>query len=103
MVPHDTLDPTLRRALERHEIAVDEKPVKEAGRSYMSAYAPFYDSQGHFVGGAGVDVQARDFDGRVGALRRAGIGAFAAAGLLSILRGFVVYRLIRTSLRARRL
>jgi len=29
MAPHDTLDPTLRRALERHEIAVDEEPVEK--------------------------------------------------------------------------
>jgi len=102
MAPHDTLDPTLRRALERHEIAVDEEPVKEAVRSYMSAYAPFYDSQGRFVGVTGVDMWVRDFDARVGALRRAGIGAFAAVALLSVLAGFVVYRLSRTASRARR-
>src|SRR5229473_2760078 len=101
MAPHDTLDPTLRRALERHEIAVDEEPVKEAVRSYMSAYAPFYDSQGHFVGVTGVDMWVRNFDARVGALRRAGIGAFAAVALLSV-AGFVVYRLSRTASRARR-
>src|SRR5260370_30113811 len=102
MVPHDTLDPTLRRALERHEIAVDEKPVEEAVRRYMSAYAPFYDSQGQFVGVTGVDMWVRDCDARVGALRRAGIGAFAAVALLSVLAGFVVYRLSRTASRARR-
>ncbi|MGC1520853.1 MAG: hypothetical protein WA803_04870, partial [Steroidobacteraceae bacterium] len=55
MTPHDTLDPTLRRALERHEVAVNDEPVTEAIRSYMSAYAPFYDSHGRFVGVAGVD------------------------------------------------
>ena len=102
MTPHDTLDPTLRRALERHEIAVDEEPVKEAVRSYMSAYAPFYDSQGRFVGVIGVDMWVRDFDARIGAIRRAGIGALAAVALLSVLAGFVVYRLSRTVSRARR-
>jgi len=101
MAPHDTFDPTLRRALEQHEIAVNEEPVKEAVRSYMSAYAPFYDSQGRFVGVTGVDMWVRDFDARVGAIRRAGIGAFAAVALLSVLAGFVVYRLSRTALRAR--
>jgi signal transduction histidine kinase/CheY-like chemotaxis protein len=102
MAPHDTLDPTLRRALEQHEIAVDEEPVKEAVRSYMSAYAPFYDSQGRFVGVIGVDMWVRDFDARIGAIRRAGIGAFAAVAMLSVLAGFVVYRLSRTASRARR-
>jgi signal transduction histidine kinase/ActR/RegA family two-component response regulator len=102
MTPHDTLDPTLRRALEQHEVAVDREPVKEAVRSYMSAYAPFYDSQGRFVGVTGVDMWVRDFDARIGAIRRAGIGAFAAVSMLSVLAGFAVYRLSRTASRARR-
>jgi signal transduction histidine kinase/ActR/RegA family two-component response regulator len=101
MTPYAS-DPALRRALEQHAIAVDEEPVKEAVRSYMSAYAPFYDSQGHFVGVTGVDMWVRDFDARVGAIRRAAIGAFAAVALLSVLAGFVVYRLSRTASRARR-
>jgi signal transduction histidine kinase/CheY-like chemotaxis protein len=102
MAPHDTLDPTLRRALERHEVTVDEVPVKEPVRSYMSAYAPFYDSRGRFVGVVGVDMWVRDFDARIGAIRRAGIGAFAAVAVLAVLTGFVVYRLSRTARRARR-
>ena len=101
MTPHDTLDPTLRRALEQHQPAVNDEPVKETKRSYMSAYAPFYDAQGHFVGVIGVDMWVRDFDARVAAIRHAGIGAFAAVSLLSVLTGFVVFRLSRTALRAR--
>jgi signal transduction histidine kinase/CheY-like chemotaxis protein len=102
MLPHDTFDPTLRRALEQHEVAVDEEPVKEAVRSYMSAYAPFYDSQHRFVGVLGVDMWVRDFDARIAAIRRAGIGAFAAIALLSLLTGFVVFRLSHAALQARR-
>jgi signal transduction histidine kinase/CheY-like chemotaxis protein len=102
MAPHDTLDPTLRRALQRHEVAVNDEPVKETVRSYMSAYAPFYDSQERFVGVVGVDMWVRDFDARVAAIRRAGIGAFAALAVLSMLTGFVVFRLSRAALRARR-
>jgi signal transduction histidine kinase/ActR/RegA family two-component response regulator len=101
MTPYN-LDPALRRALERHEIAVDDEPVKEAVHSYMSAFAPFYDSQGRFVGVTGVDMWLRDFDARVGAIRRAGIGAFTAVAVLSVLASFLVYRLSRTASRARR-
>ncbi len=75
MAPHDTLDPTLRRALEQHEVTVDREPVKEAVRSYMSAYAPFYDSQGRFVGVTGVDMWVRDFDARILCRRRHAVGA----------------------------
>jgi signal transduction histidine kinase/ActR/RegA family two-component response regulator len=102
MSPHDTLDPTLRRALEQHEVAVNEEPVKETVRSYMSAYAPFYDSQERFVGVIGVDMWVRDFDARVAAIRRAGTGAMAAVAVLSLLTGFVVFRLSRADLQARR-
>jgi signal transduction histidine kinase/ActR/RegA family two-component response regulator len=102
MAPHDTMDATLRRALEQHQVTVDEEPVQEAKRSYMSAYAPFYDSQGRFVGVAGVDMWVRDFDARIGAIRRAGIGAFAVVAILSVLAGFLVFRLSRTASRARR-
>jgi signal transduction histidine kinase/CheY-like chemotaxis protein len=101
MTPHDTLDPTLRRALERQEVAVNDEPVKEAIRSYMSAYAPFYDSRGRFVGVTGVDMWVRDFDARIGGIRRAGMGAFAAVAALSLLTGTVVFRLSRAALRAR--
>ena len=102
MTPHDTSDPTLRRALERHETTVDEEPVQEAIRSYMSAYAPFFDSHGVFVGVIGVDMWVRDFDARVGAIRRAGVAALVAAALLSLLAGFVVFRLSRSVSQARR-
>jgi signal transduction histidine kinase/CheY-like chemotaxis protein len=102
MAPHDTLDPTLRHALEQHEVAVNEEPVKESVRSYMSAYAPFYDRAGRFVGVVGVDMWVRDFDARIGAIRRAGVGAFIAVALLAVLTGVVVYRLSRTASRARR-
>jgi signal transduction histidine kinase/CheY-like chemotaxis protein len=102
MAPHDTWDPTLRRALERHEVAVNEEPVKETLRSYMSAYAPFYDSGGAFVGVIGVDMWVRDLDARIAAIRRAGIGAFGAVAMLSLLTGFVVFRLSCTALRSRR-
>jgi signal transduction histidine kinase/ActR/RegA family two-component response regulator len=102
MAPHDTFDPTLRRALEQHVVAVNEAPVKEAVRSYMSAYAPFYDSRGRFVGVVGVDMWVRDFDARIAAIRRAGIGAIAAIALLSVLAGLVVFRLSRTARRGRR-
>jgi signal transduction histidine kinase/CheY-like chemotaxis protein len=69
--------------------------------SALEAYAPFYDSQGRFVEGAGVDTWVRDLDARVGAIRRAAVGAFAAVAMLSVFAGFVVYRLSRTVARAR--
>jgi signal transduction histidine kinase/ActR/RegA family two-component response regulator len=101
MTPYYTPDPALRRALERHEPAVNREPVHEVLRSYMSAYAPFYDSHGKFVGVVGIDMWVRDFDVRMAAVRRAGFVAFAAVSLLSVLCGLFVMRLSRTVQRAR--
>src|SRR4030088_557874 len=67
--------------------------------SRREASAPVYDSQGRFVGVTGVDMWVRDFDARIGAIQRAGIGAVAAVALLSVFAGFVVYRLSRTASR----
>jgi len=64
----------------------------------ISALGLFY----LFVGVIGVDMWVRDFDARIGAIRRAGIGAFAAVAVLSVFAGFVVSRLSRTARRARR-
>jgi signal transduction histidine kinase/CheY-like chemotaxis protein len=101
MAPHDTFDPTLRRALERHEVSVNEEPVQEKLRSYMSAYAPFFDGAGRFVGVVGVDMWVRDFDARMASIRRAGLGAFLAVSALSLVTGVVVMRLSRTAERSR--
>jgi signal transduction histidine kinase/FixJ family two-component response regulator len=102
MAPHDTFDPALRRALYRHEVAVNDEPVRERVRSYMSAYAPFFDRSGRFAGVIGIDMWLRDFDARIASIGRAGIGAFGAVALMSVLAGFVVLRLSRAAQRAHR-
>jgi signal transduction histidine kinase/ActR/RegA family two-component response regulator len=102
MKPYDTADPALRRALEQHQSVVTKEPVHNAHRSYMSAYAPFYDSAGRFVGVVGIDMWMKDFDARIAAIRRAGLSAFAAVALLSLLTGFAVLRLSRAMQNARR-
>ena len=102
MSPHDTLDPSLRRALQSHEVAVNVEPVREQLRSYMSAYAPFFDSTGGFVGVVGVDMCLKDFDARVAVIRRAGTAALVAVTMLSFLAGVVVFRLSRAAQVGRR-
>ena len=102
MKPHNTPDPALRRALERHEVAVNSEPVKEEQRSYMSAYAPFFDRQGRFVGVLGIDMWTRDFDARLALIRQAGMIAFAAVALLSVLAGLATARLSGTAQEARK-
>jgi signal transduction histidine kinase len=74
-------------------VAVNVEPVREQVRSYMSAYAPFFDSKGAFVGVVGVDMCLTDFDARAAVIRRAGTVAMVAVTVLSFLAGVVVFRL----------
>jgi signal transduction histidine kinase/CheY-like chemotaxis protein len=100
--PYNTPDPALRHALIHHEPAVNDHPVQEKLRSYMSAYAPFFDSQGEFVGVVGIDMWVHDLDARLASIRRTGLTAFAAVTLLSLLAGYMTFRLSLTARRARR-
>jgi signal transduction histidine kinase/ActR/RegA family two-component response regulator/type II secretory pathway pseudopilin PulG len=95
MKPYDTPDPALRWALEHHQAAVNREPVKAVARSYMSAYAPFFDSRGAFAGVVGIDMWVRDLQTRLDVINRAGMFALAAVAFLSLLAGFVAYRLSR--------
>lgn len=102
MKPYNTPDPALRRALERHEATVATDAVQVTHRSYMSAYAPFFDRAGNYVGVVGIDMWVKDFDQRVATIRRAGLSAFAAVALLSLLVGIAIRRLSRATQEARR-
>jgi signal transduction histidine kinase/FixJ family two-component response regulator len=101
MKPYDGPDGLLRRALERHEVTVDNDVVHEAKRTYMSAYAPFYDGARRFVGVVCIDMWVRDLDARLAAIRQAGLTALAAVALLSLLAGFTIVRLSRAVRQAR--
>jgi signal transduction histidine kinase/ActR/RegA family two-component response regulator len=102
MEPYNTPDPALRHALEFHEPAVNDHPVQEALRSYMSAYAPFFDAKEEFVGVVGIDMWVHHFDARLASIRRAVLTAFAAVTVLSLLAGYMTFRLSLTARRARR-
>jgi signal transduction histidine kinase/CheY-like chemotaxis protein len=92
MKPYNTPDPALRFALTRHRAAVNREPVHEKLRSYMSAYAPFFDRRGAFAGVVGIDMWVRNLDARLTAIRRAGFIAFAAVTLLSIVGAWVAFQ-----------
>ena len=97
-------DPDLKRALTERRVAVSSSPVRETYRSYMSAFAPFYDRSGRFVGVVGIDMWVKDLEARLARIDRAAAMAFAAVALLSLLAGLGVRRLsiqIRSA-RARR-
>ena len=100
---YDGPDPEFRQALVERRLTVNARPVRESARnSYMSAYAPFHDSAGGFVGVVGVDMNLRELDERLASIRRAGGISAAAVSLLALGVGFAVFRLRRSTARARR-
>lgn len=91
---YDGPDPEFRQALVERRATVNGQIVHEsAARSYMSAYAPFYDSQGDFVGVVGVDMWTRDLETRLARMKRTVFVSGAAVFLLAAALGFVVHRL----------
>ncbi|HYC69922.1 MAG TPA: ATP-binding protein [Opitutaceae bacterium] len=91
-------DPEFRQALVERRLTVNAQPVVESSRnSYMSAYAPFHDSRGEFVGVVGVDMNTRELAVRLASIRRAGLFSGAAVAVLAAGTGLVVFRLRRSA------
>jgi signal transduction histidine kinase len=80
-------DPDLRRALTDHVAAANTDLVVEPHRTYLSAFAPFYDSHGTAAGVVGVDMWVRTLEARLAQLRLAFQAAVGVTALLSIVIG----------------
>jgi signal transduction histidine kinase len=91
---YDGPDVEFRQALVEQRATVNARIVHESpGRSYMSAYAPFRDSKGEFVGVVGVDMWTRDLEQRLARMARAVFVSGLAVAVLAVAVGFIVYRL----------
>ncbi len=90
-------DTTLRKALTERTAMADDHPVPERVRTYMSAFAPFYNSRGEFVGVAGVDMWAKNLEVRLATFRQVATAAAAGVLGLSLLIGWLTYRLRRSA------
>ncbi len=96
-MPYDGQDNNLRQALTEQRALANQRPIPERVRTYMSAFAPFHNSRGEFVGVVGVDMWAHDLEQRLGTFRQ--VAAAASSGIcgLSLLIGWLTYRLRRSS------
>jgi two-component system, sensor histidine kinase len=96
MTPYGGNDPDVRRALETRQLVVNASLTHESVRSYLSAYAPFFDSGGGFGGVVGVDMWVRHLDERLARLWWIVVAASLGLVLISLLTGVVVFRLRTT-------
>ncbi|WP_438480118.1 response regulator [Oleiharenicola lentus] len=102
MVPYRGDDPEFERALVEERVITNANPVRDEQGTFMSGFAPFYDSQGKVAGVAGIDLELSDFLARLAEIRNAVYVALSGVGLLSVAAGFIVWRLRTTAAEAAR-
>jgi hypothetical protein len=91
MQPYPAADIALHTALKEHLAAPTKEPYIDKWGSFMSAYAPFYDSQGRFVGVVGIDITAQNYFTRLRPMVRATARAMVAGFFVSFIVGALVW------------
>ncbi len=98
MQPYSDAPPMMLYALRSGKPAADEKPYSDGWGSFISGYAPFFDSRGRQVGAVGVDLSADLYVARLAKMRRAAGFGLGLALVLSAGVGFAVGFLQRKAL-----
>lgn len=93
MQVYDKPSPELLAALQSGRPGADHQPYTDAWGTFISGYSPIIDSQGRFVGVAGVDLDAATFVQRLASIRHAAWAGLAVACILSLLAGIGLHRL----------
>jgi PAS domain S-box-containing protein len=71
MQPYPDASEKLRLALQTGTAQADNEPYKDEWGTFVSGYAPFFDSAGKLVGAVGVDWYAQTYAERLDGIRRA--------------------------------
>ncbi|MFM1797851.1 MAG: hypothetical protein RLZZ117_129 [Cyanobacteriota bacterium] len=91
MDPYPDAGNALREALRLRQPAVDREPYTDTWGTFYSAYAPFKDSSGRFVGTLGMDLELRTLQQRLKPIGLAAQRAAFTSGILAILFGAAVW------------
>lgn len=90
--PYPDADSYVFVSLAEGRTVVTPEPFRDAWGTFMSAYAPIFDSEGRIDGIVGIDMDLADYRGRLAGVQRAGIAGslgvlgIAAAIFLLVLR-----------------
>ncbi len=96
-------DPVMLRALNHGDIVSTEKPYVDEFGTFMSGYAPIFNSAGKQVGIVGVDLSLADYLNRLRAVQRVAGWSFAGLTVISVLISLAVRRVRRRALVAEQL
>ena len=91
MDPYRDAGEALLKALRHHKPTVDREPYTDAWGTFYSAYAPFRDSQGRFVGTLGMDLELVTLKARLVPIGIAAQRAAFTSGILACLFGTAVW------------
>lgn len=91
MDPYPDAGSALRDALRFQKPAVDKEPYTDAWGTFYSAYAPFKDSRGKFVGTLGMDLELVTLKARLVPIGVAAQRAALTSDILAILFGAAVW------------
>jgi hypothetical protein len=91
MDPYPDAGLALREALKLQKPAVDKEPYTDAWGTFYSAYAPFKDSSGKFVGTLGMDLELVTLKARLVPIGVAAQRAALTSDILAILFGAAVW------------
>ena len=100
MEPYEDATPAMVQALRQGKTAVDDKPTADKWGSFISGYAPFFDSQGRMAGIVGVDLRAEGYLNRLARIRAASALSVFVALVLSCIIGIGAGLMRRTVIQA---
>lgn len=99
MDPYPDAGQALLKALTERKPTVDSEPYTDAWGTFYSAYAPFYDSKGNFVGTLGMDLELVALKARLAPIGVAAQRAAFTSSILAVLFGTSVWYFRRTQKR----
>ena len=91
-------DAALIQALKQGAVTSTAKPYTDEYGTFMSGYAPIYDSAGKQTGVIGVDYSLEDFYGQLNALKHVLVNAAVVLGAISIIIGVIIWWMRRRTL-----
>ena len=99
MDPYPDAGQALLKSLTERKPTVDSEPYTDAWGTFYSAYAPFYDAKGSFVGTLGMDLELVALKARLAPIGVAAQRAAFTSSILAVLFGTSVWYFRRTQKR----
>ncbi|MBB5021463.1 ATP-binding protein [Desulfurispira natronophila] len=76
LIPYQQPSATIQKAFAQQRLASDYRLYEDEYGTFLSAYAPLWDSSGNFIGLVGVDIAEDEFMARLSSVRQAGLIGF---------------------------